>query len=179
MSIGLPSILIFILFIALLCGESASGNPSIAVVNSGLSLPFESTTNYIISSPFGYRKDPLSSNERDFHKGIDLATSEGTNIVSSADGVIHQTGYNDSLGNYIYVKHETNIGTIYTGYAHILDNSIIVTKDEKVVKGQVIGQVGSTGKSTGPHLHFFIMKNKISLEKDDLIDPSYVISGLK
>ncbi len=67
---------------------------------------------------------------------------------------------------------------MYTAYGHMLDNSIVVEKGDSVLKGQKIGEVGSTGASTGCHLHFMIMKGKISYKEEDLINPRFVIDGL-
>ena len=101
-------------------------------------------------------------------------------MFSSSDGIIYEVGYSPTgLGNYVYIKHITDDGTLFTAYGHMLDNSIIVNKNETIKKGQKIGQVGSTGASTGCHLHFMIMKNKISFKQEYLINPKFVIYGLK
>lgn len=172
--------LILVLFLSLLCSQSSSGGEAIVVVaNNDFSIPFESSNLFSVTSPFGYRVDPLGSGETKFHSGMDLGSPCGTDVLASVDGVVYEVGFSESgLGNYVYIKHQTGDGVLYTAYGHMLDDSIVVEKDEPVVKGQKIGQVGSTGASTGCHLHFMIMKNKISFKSEDLIDPYFVIYGL-
>ena len=172
--------LILVLFLALLCSQSSSGGEAIVVVaNDDFSIPFESSNLFSVTSPFGYRVDPLGSGETKFHSGIDLGSACGTDVLASVDGVVYEVGYSETgLGNYVYIKHQTSSGTLYSAYGHMLDDSIVVEKDEPIEKGQKIGQVGSTGASTGCHLHFMIMKNKISFNSEDLIDPYFVIYGL-
>lgn len=178
--IALPLLLFLIIFLALISNHSAGGNDAIAVVIiEDFSIPFESNTNFSVSSLFGFRNDPFGSGETKFHTGIDLATSCGTNIVASSDGIIQKVGYSETgLGNYVYIKHQTNNAILYSAYGHMLDDSIIVKEGEDIKKGQKIGQVGSTGASTGCHLHFQVMKNKISFKQEDLIDPYFIIYGL-
>lgn len=172
--------LILVLFLALLCSQSSSGGEAIVVVaNDDFSIPFASSNLFSVTSPFGYRVDPLGSGETKFHSGIDLGSACGTDVLASVDGVVYEVGYSETgLGNYVYIKHQTSSGTLYSAYGHMLDDSIVVEKDEPIEKGQKIGQVGSTGASTGCHLHFMIMKNKISFNSEDLIDPYFVIYGL-
>lgn len=171
------SYLFLILFCALLTNQSTTGEKTVIAGNS-LSIPFESKSVFHVSSPFGYRSDPLGRGSL-LHDGIDLGASCGTNILASADGIVYEVGFQTGgLGNYVYIKHETDQGTIYTGYGHMLDNSIVVEKGDSIIKGQKIGEVGSTGASTGCHLHFMIMKGKISYKFEDLIDPHFVIYGL-
>ena len=172
--------LILVLFLALLCSQSSSGGEAIVVVaNDDFSIPFASSNLFSVTSPFGYRGDPLGSGETKFHSGIDLGSACGTDVLASVDGVVYEVGYSETgLGNYVYIKHQTSSGTLYSAYGHMLDDSIVVEKDEPIEKGQKIGQVGSTGASTGCHLHFMIMKNKISFNSEDLIDPYFVIYGL-
>ena len=177
---GVPIILFFILFFTLICGESSSGSDNVSIVGKEeFAIPFEKDTIFHLSSPFGYRKDPFGSGVIKFHGGIDLGTSAGTNVLASADGIVYEVGYNPTgLGNYVYIKHQTNDGILFTAYGHMLDNSIVVETNQPISKGQKIGEVGSTGSSTAPHLHFMIMKNKISFNYEDLIDPYFVIYGL-
>lgn len=181
MFIGIPLMIFLVLLISLVGNQSASNDSSVVVVaKDGFSVPFESTSYFSVTSEFGSRLDPLGSGASKFHTGIDLGASCGTNIVSSSDGIIYEVGYSPTgLGNYVYIKHITDDGTLFTAYGHMLDNSIIVNKNETIKKGQKIGQVGSTGASTGCHLHFMIMKNKISFKQEYLINPKFVIYGLK
>ena len=177
---GVALVLVMSLFIVLLSNQSASGDESVVVVaEEDFSIPFASRDIFSVTSPFGYRLDPLGSGLNKFHSGMDLGAPMGTEVVASADGIVYEVGYSPTgLGNYVYLKHQTPDGVLYTAYGHMMDNSIVVEKDQPVVKGQKIGQVGSTGASTGPHLHFMIMKNKISFAEADLIDPHFVIYGL-
>lgn len=177
--IGIPFVLLLILMIALIGNQSITSDPSVVIaLEDGFDIPFESRDYFSVTSEFGNRLDPLGSGEIKFHSGMDLASFCGNNVVASADGIVYEVGYSPTgLGNYVYIKHTTNAGTIFTAYGHMLDNSITVIKDEPIAKGQPIGQVGSTGASTGCHLHFMIMKNKISFQEKDLIDPKFIIYG--
>lgn len=174
---GGTSLFFLILFLVLLVNESGSGDDSIIIANN-FSIPFETESAFTITSNFGYRLDPFT-NERKFHTGIDLAASEGTPIIASADGVVSEVGFSEKgLGNYVYIKHQTELGIIYTAYGHMLDDSIVVEEGQEIIKGTKVGEVGTTGASTGFHLHFMIMKGKVSFKQKNLIDPYYVINGL-
>ncbi len=168
----------FIIFLVLLVSNSSIGDSSILVANY-FKIPFEDGTLYTITSEYGKRDNPLNNGKEEFHKGIDLATSEGTNILASADGYVVATGYDEEgFGNYVYIEHQFDGTTFYSIYGHMLDDSIVVSNGEKVKQGDKIGCVGSTGASTGTHLHFAITINKLSFEEKYLVDPSYVINGL-
>ena len=107
-----------------------------------------------ISSYFGYRPDPIYKVAK-FHSGMDFASFIGTDVFVTGDGVVETVEENYwGYGNVIIVNH----GYGYkTRYAHL--SKFGVTKGEKVKRGQVIGYVGSTGKSTGPHLHYEVIRN--------------------
>ncbi len=107
----------------------------------------------VISSPFGWRKDPFTGLKA-YHNGIDMAAAEGTPIVAAYTGIVGEATYNASMGNYIYLEHGDGLRTIY-----LHASKLYVKKDDIVVKGEVIGEVGSTGRSTGPHLHFSVRLN--------------------
>ena len=109
--------------------------------------------NYRVTSRFGYRIHPISGNTT-FHYGADLAAVSGTKVCSVADGTVSETGYGSINGNYIKIAHADGYVSHYT---HL--HSIHVKKGEKVGRGEYIGTVGSTGYSTGPHLHFELRRN--------------------
>ena len=109
--------------------------------------------NYRLSSKFGNRFHPLLFRWR-FHGGVDMACPKGTEVHVPADGVVIKSGWNNGYGNYIKVKHSNGFETVY---GHL--SKIKIKKGQKVSKGDVIGEVGSTGRSTGPHLHYEILKN--------------------
>lgn len=106
-----------------------------------------------ISSPFGYRSDPFNSSEKR-HQGIDIAAPEEDNIKASANGKVILSAYNGNYGNCIIINHNNGITTLY---AHA--SSLIAKEGQTVKKGDVIAKVGSTGRSTGPHLHFEVRIN--------------------
>ncbi|WP_281422245.1 M23 family metallopeptidase [Peptoniphilus ovalis] len=108
-----------------------------------------------LTSKFGKRTDPVYGTKGKQHNGIDLATDAGTAIPCVGDGVVKQVGYNNISGHWIEVQHTNGL---VTRYQHCLKKPPLL-KGEKVTRGQIIGQVGSTGKSTGPHLHFEVKKN--------------------
>lgn len=177
---GIPFLLFLVFLIVLMSNQSASGDASVVVVaRDGFAIPFEKTSYFMVTSEFGSRLDPFGSGDTKFHSGMDLGASCGTNILATADGIVYEVGFSPTgLGNYVYIKHETEDGTLYSAYGHMLDNSIIVEKNQPIVQGQPLGQVGSTGASTGCHLHFMLMNKKISFKKEDLINPNFIINGL-
>ena len=104
-----------------------------------------------ISSGFGWRVHPITG-ERKLHKGVDFAVPTGTPIFAAAEGTVSYAGWtNDGYGNVVELQHENGALTLY---AHT--NKVYVSKGQFVNKGQAIAEVGSTGRSTGPHLHFEI-----------------------
>ncbi len=109
---------------------------------------------YRMSSKFGNRFHPTLFRWR-FHGGVDMACPKGTEIYIPADGVVVKSGWNGGYGNYIKVKHGNGYETVY---GHL--SKVSVKKGQKIKKGDVIGKVGSTGRSTGAHLHYEIIKNK-------------------
>lgn len=116
-----------------------------------------------VSSPFGNRYHPLSGVYK-MHYGIDLAAYQGTPIYATRSGKVTEATYNASAGYYVYINHGDGYGSIYMHMTHY-----IVSSGQYVNQGQVIGYVGSTGGSTGPHLHFGISKNGVYVDPADYI----------
>ena len=106
-----------------------------------------------ISSPFGGRPNPFSGYGRDWHPGIDIAVDYGTPVYASAAGYVQQAGWYGGYGKYIRLGHDFGYET---AYGHM--SRLAVSAGSFVKKGEVIGYVGSTGYSTGPHLHFEVLK---------------------
>jgi murein DD-endopeptidase MepM/ murein hydrolase activator NlpD len=101
-----------------------------------------------ITSPFGYRRSPFGSG-MEFHQGLDIAAPMGTTVQAAAGGTVISAGWYGGYGNYVLIDHG---GGMATGYGHL--SQIFVSAGQQIQKGQAIGAVGSTGMSTGPHLHF-------------------------
>ncbi len=106
-----------------------------------------------ISSPYGYRNHPIYKTKK-FHSGIDLAAPGGSNILAASDGVVVRAGWNGGYGNCVIIDHGGGVSTLY-GHAR----KLLVTKGQQVTRGQVIALVGTTGASTGNHLHFEVLLN--------------------
>jgi len=106
-----------------------------------------------VSSQYGMRNHPIKK-KRKFHSGLDLAAKRGTPIYASADGKVILDGHSPSYGIYVLVQHPNSYATMY---GHMQKK--VVKEGDIVEQGEVIGHVGSTGRSTGPHLHFEIFKN--------------------
>lgn len=117
------------------------------------------TGNYRNSSGFGNRKDPFTGG-RAFHSGLDFAAPTGTTVFSAARGVVSFVGTRSGYGMVVEVTHDTGL---VTRYAHL--SGYLAKQGQAVNRGTPIAKVGSTGRSTGPHLHFEIRKS------DDAIDP--------
>lgn len=107
-----------------------------------------------ISDSFGTRTNPATG-EKQLHGGIDLAAEKGADIVAAAEGTVYQTGFDSDYGNYIVLYHV--LSGEFTYYAGCQD--VLAAEGENVAAGQKIATVGSTGRSTGPHLHFALSRN--------------------
>jgi murein DD-endopeptidase MepM/ murein hydrolase activator NlpD len=107
-----------------------------------------------ITSPFGWRSNPFGGGSPEFHQGLDIAAPSGTTVTAAAGGTIIMAQWYGGYGNYILIDHG---GGMSTGYGHL--SAIYVSNGQTVTHGQAIGAVGSTGQSTGPHLHFEVRIN--------------------
>ncbi|MBE6573449.1 MAG: M23 family metallopeptidase [Ruminococcaceae bacterium] len=107
-----------------------------------------------ISSAFAERDDPFGSTDTEFHQGIDIVPYNDSTVNAFSDGEVSMAGYDTSYGNYIKISHENGLETLY---AHCSD--LFVNKGDTVRAGQPIAMPGSTGRSTGVHLHFEIRHN--------------------
>lgn len=107
-----------------------------------------------ITSEFGYRRNPFSGNGREFHSGIDFKGHIGDSIQSTGNGVVSFAGYNGGFGQCVIIEHNETLQTLY---AHL--QKINVKEGQQVETGQIIGLLGNTGRSTGPHLHYEIRVN--------------------
>ncbi len=121
-----------------------------------------------LSSPFGMRKHPIDGFNK-MHKGTDFAAPMGTPIMASGDGIIKKAGWCGGGGNCVVIKHNTTYQTIY---AHMSKFAKGIKSGVRVKQGQTIGYVGSTGKSTGPHLHYEVVVNGKKVNSQKLKLPS-------
>jgi murein DD-endopeptidase MepM/ murein hydrolase activator NlpD len=108
-----------------------------------------------ISSRFGKRKHPILGYNK-IHQGIDFAASAGTPVMAAGNGVIEVAGRNGAYGNYVRIRHK---GSYATAYAHLNKFGRGITTGGRVKQGQIIGYVGSTGRSTGAHLHYEVLRD--------------------
>ena len=118
-----------------------------------------------ISSPYGKRNNPFSG-ERTFHSGVDISATPGTPIRATADGVVSYSGWTQSSGYVVLLEHGCGFST---AYAHNRSNAVKV--GQRIKRGEIIGYLGSTGKSTGPHVHYEVW------EKGKRINPSKFLQG--
>jgi murein DD-endopeptidase MepM/ murein hydrolase activator NlpD len=108
-----------------------------------------------LSSRFGRRRHPILGYNK-MHKGIDFAAPQGTRIMAAGNGVVVHAGRNGGYGLYVRIRHNT---TYSTAYAHMRGIAKGVRRGQRVRQGQTIGYVGTTGRSTGPHLHYEVLRN--------------------
>ena len=121
-----------------------------------------------LSSPFGMRKHPILGFNK-MHRGTDFAAPEGTPVMASGSGTVVKASWCGGGGNCIKIKHNSAYETIY---AHLKRFARGIKKGKKVRQGQIIGYVGSTGMSTGPHLHYEVIVNKKKVNSQTLKLPS-------
>lgn len=129
--------------------DSSSSPPSAS--SGGFVWPVPASS--IVTSDYGYRNHP-SSGRYQFHSGIDIGAPTGSSILAATGGVVTSAGWNSSMGNYVMISHGNGLVTIYM-HASVL----CVSSGQSVSAGQQIALVGSTGDSTGPHLHFSVRLN--------------------
>ena len=128
-----------------------------------------------LSSSFGMRKHPILGYNK-MHRGTDFAAPEGTPIMASGDGIILKAGWCGGGGNCVKIKHNKTYQTIY---AHMKNFSKISIPGKRVKQGQIIGYVGSTGLSTGPHLHYEVIENGKKINSQLLkLPPGKSLKGL-
>ena len=121
-----------------------------------------------LSSPFGMRKHPIDGFTK-MHRGTDFAAPMGTPIMASGDGVVKKAGWCGGGGNCVVIRHNSTYQTVY---AHMSKFAKGVRSGVRVKQGQTIGYVGSTGKSTGPHLHYEVIVNGKKINSQKLKLPS-------
>ena len=114
----------------------------------------------VLTSKFGWRDDPING-EQAYHRGVDIRGERGEEVKATADGIVKIEAYTKGDGRYVMIDHGNGF---VTKYAHLKKS--LVKKDDTVLRGQVIGLVGSTGRSTGPHVHYEIHYN------DKIVNPT-------
>lgn len=137
-------------------------------------MPLGKPVNGLITSKFGNRTDPVN-NKKGFHEGVDIRGKHGEKIRSTGAGVVVKAFKNGGYGNYVEIDHGNGYRTIF---AHM--QNFLVKRGEAVKRGQIIGLVGSSGRSTGPHLHYEIRLNKNPINPNkfmNLADLSHMIAG--
>ncbi len=120
-------------------------------------IPTLTPTSGYISSSYGYRKSPFTG-RKEFHRGVDISAPAGTPVVVPADGKVVFTGYKTGFGNTVIVEHD--FGYV-THYAHLKD--YCVKRWQNVQRGELLGHVGNTGRSTGPHLHYEVLFHGVNV----------------
>ncbi len=113
-----------------------------------------------ISSKFGHRTDPLNG-KKAFHTGVDMCGRNGQKIVATANGVVVRSFFNGSYGRYVEIRHGNGYST---RFAHM--KKLLVKRGDKIKRGQTIGTVGSSGRSTGPHLHYEVCLHNKPINPD-------------
>lgn len=114
-----------------------------------------------ISSPYGWRRSPFNRNKKSFHNGIDIIDAVGTEVLAAGDGQVIYAGWKAVYGKTVEIDHGHGF---ITCYGH--NSAILVNKGDRVAKGEAIARLGNTGNSTGPHLHFSILKDEESVNPE-------------
>ena len=143
--------------------EKGEEDKTVSIGNISFIWPCPSSSR--ITSGFGGRSSPTEGASSN-HKGIDIGASSGSDIVAAADGTVTISTYSYSAGNYIMINHGGGVSTVYMHCSKLL-----VSVGETVKKGQVIAKVGSTGYSTGPHLHFGVRVNGAYVNPSQYVSP--------
>lgn len=122
-----------------------------------------------VTSKYGYRRHPITGKAQSMHRGLDIA--EGGTRPIYATGVVSRSYVSDSYGEVVFIRHDLNGEAWETVYAHMRSGSRNVKVGDRVNQGQTIGTMGSTGQSTGQHLHFELHKGFWNINKTNGVDP--------
>lgn len=133
--------------------QSLSSSDAPRTSYSGGKFCWPSAVSQRITSSYGYRTHPISGKKK-LHRGIDIGAAMGSNVLAAEAGKVTTAGWNNSYGYYITINHGNGYITLY---AH--NSKLLVSKGDNVKRGQVIAKCGSTGNSTGPHIHFEVSLN--------------------
>ncbi len=168
------ALIIFLVLIILAILVALFGNQE-SFYKSNFVLPFDTTT-FTITSPYGPRIDPISL-EESVHNGIDVVPIS-SNIVAIANGKVVSSAYDpDGSGEYVVIEHIISGTTYRSGYYHMKENSRVVKVGDQVSQGQQIGIMGTTGYSTGVHLHFVLQEYNAKTKKFEYSDPTSIINN--
>ena len=126
-----------------------------------------------IGSPFGYRIDPITGHSA-LHTGLDFPADTGTPIMAAAGGVVVVQAFHPAYGNMVEIDHGNDL---ITRYAHA--SAVVVKKGDIVKRGQLIAKVGSTGRSTGPHLHFEVLVSGVPQDPRTFLDAGEALAAAK
>ena len=143
--------------------KSSSSSSSGSKATGSLSWPLPASD--YVPSGFGHRESPTAGASSN-HQGIDIGASTGSSITAADGGTVITASYSSSAGNYVVISHGNGLSTVYMHCSKLL-----VSEGDTVSKGQTIAKVGSTGYSTGPHLHFGVRKNGSYVDPTDYVSP--------
>ncbi|MGF9713884.1 MULTISPECIES: murein hydrolase activator EnvC family protein [Paenibacillus] len=143
----------------------ARSNTSVKSSNSKLQWPLPKK--YPITSNFGTRIDPITGKSGASHNGLDIGAPSGTSILAAEAGTVIVAQWWSTYGNTVVIDHGNGLWTLYP---HMRMNGIKVKKGDLVKRGQLIGEVGSTGRSTGPHLHFEVRVNEKAINPESFLN---------
>ena len=143
--------------------KSSSSSSSGSKATGSLSWPLPASD--YVTSGFGHRESPTAGASSN-HQGIDIGASTGSSITAADGGTVITASYSSSAGNYVVISHGNGLSTVYMHCSKLL-----VSEGDTVSKGQTSARVGSTGYSTGPHLHFGVRKNGSYVDPTDYVSP--------
>ncbi|UPW02908.1 M23 family metallopeptidase [Rhodococcus pyridinivorans] len=144
-------------------GEAAV--QQVAAGSSRVAFPMPEGT-WVLTSEYGPRTHPITG-EPSFHTGTDFAAPDGTPLLAAADGTVTVAEFSGGYGGLIVIEHQIDGATVATAYAHMWEHGIHVAPGDQVAAGQHIGDTGSSGNSTGPHLHFEVRQGGTNGEHTD------------
>lgn len=149
-------------------GQVTTAGTILPAPRLGVSIPSRAPLdNMTLTSSYGMRTHPVLGGRRQ-HNGIDLAAPTGTPVYATADGRVSMAQWYSSYGNYVQIEHG---GSLQTRYAHL--SAYTVRDGDMVRKGDLIGYVGSTGRSTGPHLHYEVRVDNVAVDPTPYMMPQY------